>query len=120
MKKIVIVAAVLFAPGVAYAADFSGDWSIDFKVGENPGHVDCTMMQSGNTLSGHCLPKIPNAQPSDLSGMVDGSSAKWSYDVVFNGNTNHVSYEADMASPTSISGNLMLGTMPTAFTGTKQ
>jgi hypothetical protein len=119
MKIVLFAAAAMLVPRVALGADFSGDWKIDFSVNGNPAHVACTMMQSGDALSGHCLPAMPNAQPSDLTGRVDGSSAKWSYDVVFNGNKNHVTYDATMTSPTAISGQLMLGQTPTAFTGTR-
>jgi hypothetical protein len=120
MKKAVIVAAAMLMPGAALAADFSGDWKINFAVNNNPAEVNCTIAQSGSALSGHCLPKIPNAQPSDLTGTVDGSNAKWSYDVVFNNKPGHVGYEAKMDSPTAISGTLLLAGNPTPFTGAKQ
>jgi hypothetical protein len=120
MKRVLIGAAAALFPATAFAADFSGDWTINFSVNNNPATVNCTIAQSGNTLSGHCLPKMPNAQPSDLKGMVDGSTAKWSYDVVFNGNPGHVGYEAKMTSPTAMSGTLSLAGTPTEFTGTKQ
>ena len=120
MKRVLIGAAAALLPATAFAADFSGDWTINFSVNNNPATVNCTIAQSGNTLSGHCLPKMPNAQPSDLKGMVDGSTARWSYDVVFNGNPGHVGYEAKMTSPTAMSGTLSLAGTPTKFTGTKQ
>jgi hypothetical protein len=120
MKRVLIVAAVTLMPGVAFAADFSGDWKIDFAVNNNPAVVNCTIAQSGEALTGHCIPKMNNAQPSDLKGTVDGSSAKWGYDVVFNGNPGHVGFEAKMDSPTAISGTLSLAGNPTPFTGTKQ
>lgn len=120
MKRALIVVAVVIAPSVALAADFSGDWKIDFKVNNNPGVVDCMITQSGQELAGQCTPKLPNPEASDLKGTVDGSTAKWSYDVVFNGKPGHVGFEAKMDSPTAISGTLSLAGAPTPFTGTKQ
>jgi len=104
----------------ALAADFSGDWKISFSVGGNPATVDCKITQAGSDLSGRCLPVMQNAMPSDLTGTVDGSSAKWSYDVVFKGKPGHVGYEGKMTSDTTMSGTLNLAGSPTSFSAEKQ
>jgi len=116
-----IAALVLsFGANAASAADFSGKWKIEFSVNNTPATVDCTLDQSGNSLSGQCIPVMDKATASDLMGAVDGSSAKWGYDVVFNGNPGHVGYEAKMTSPTTMSGTLMLSGNPSPFKAEKQ
>ena len=74
------------SPGAAYAADFSGTWRIDNVFNGASAIITCTLVQAGNALAGSCKPEIPGIAASDLSGTVDGSNAKWGYDVVFNGN----------------------------------
>ena len=124
MRKIWLGAVVALASSVAataaIAADFSGDWKISFAVGGNPATVNCSIKQMSMALSGHCLPVMQNAMPSDLMGTVDGSMAKWSYDVVFNGKPGHVGYEAKMTSDSTMSGTLSLAGTPTPFTAEKQ
>jgi hypothetical protein len=102
---------------VALADDFSGHWTISSKVGENPVTIECDLAQKGDALTGRCQPA--NFDPSEIVGTVDGSSAKWGYDVVFNGNENHVEYEAALAVGGSLSGTLHLGPMPTPFTAVR-
>src|SRR5262245_58753123 len=85
-----LVAAL--ASGPALAADFSGTWNISSKVGDNPVSIVCTLAQKGDALTGTCKPA--QFEPSDTKGTVSGQNAKWGYDVVFNGNQNHVEYEA--------------------------
>jgi len=124
MRKIWLGALVALSSSLvanaALAADFSGNWKISFSVGGNPATVNCMMMQKGSDLSGHCLPVMQNAMPSDLKGMVDGSDAKWSYDVVFNGKPGHVGYEGKLTSNATMSGTLNLSGSPTSFTAEKQ
>jgi hypothetical protein len=102
----------------ALAADFSGTWNISSKVGENPVSIVCTLAQKGDVLTGTCKPA--QFEPSETKGAVSGSSAKWGYDVVFNGNQNHVEYEATMGADGKLTGTLHLGPTPTPFTAEKQ
>jgi hypothetical protein len=102
----------------ASAADFSGTWSISSKVGDNPISVQCTLVQTGDALTGTCQPQ--GFEPSALAGTVSGSSAKWGYDVVFNGNQSHVEYEAMLGVDGKLAGTLHLGPMPTPFTAVKR
>jgi hypothetical protein len=44
----------------------------------------------------------------------------WSYDVVFNGNRNHVEYEAVLGKDGRLSGTLHLGPMPVMFTAVRE
>ncbi len=119
MIGIVAAAACgLHAAAQSPAADFSGTWNISAKVGENPVSLQCMLVQSGSTLSGTCKPA--QFDPSPTTGTVMGASAKWGYDVAFNGNQNHVEYEATLGADGTLSGTLHLGPMPTPFTATRQ
>ena len=94
MKLATLIAMGALVPGAAWAADFSGTWRIDNLFNGASAIITCTLVQAGNALSGSCKPEIPGIAASDLTGTVDGSSAKWGYDVVFNGNPARVDYVA--------------------------
>jgi hypothetical protein len=108
------------APGAATAADFSGTWRIDNQFNGASAIISCTLVQTGNTLAGSCKPDIPGIAPSDLKGIVDGSSAKWGYDVVFNGNPARVDYVADLAADGTLKGNVLRNGSPSPITAVKQ
>ena len=101
----------------ASAGDFSGTWNISSKVGDNPVSIQCTLVQRDNALTGTCKPA--QFDPSPTTGTVSGAKATWGYDVVFNGNQNHVEYEATLAPDGTLSGTLHLGPTPTLFTAVK-
>jgi hypothetical protein len=107
----------LLVVDAAFAADFSGTWNISSKVGDNPVSIQCTLVQRDNALTGTCKPA--QFDPSPTKGTVSGTKATWGYDVVFNGNQNHVEYEATLAADGTLSGTLHLGPMPTPFTAVK-
>src|SRR3990167_10699678 len=104
MKLMYLVALAALVPGTAWAADFSGTWKIDNLFNGASAIITCTIVQAGNTLAGSCKPEIPGIAATDLSGTVDGSSAKWGYDVVFNGNPARVDYVADLAADGTLKG----------------
>lgn len=113
-----MVTAVI--PVAVFAADISGDWEIKSSIGDNSITVYCTLVQSDSVLSGYCTPEIENAEPSELNGNVDEASARWDYDVVFNGNPGHVEFVADTLSDSTMSGTLSLSGNPSPFTAIKQ
>jgi hypothetical protein len=110
--------ASLLVADAAFAADFSGTWNISSKVGDNPVSIQCTLVQRGDALTGTCKPA--QFDPSTTTGTVSGTKATWGYDVVFNGNKNHVEYEATLVADGTLAGTLHLGPMPTPFTAVKQ
>ena len=114
---LIALGSLLFA-AAASAADFSGTWNISSKVGDNPVSIECTLVQRGDALTGTCKPA--QFDPSATTGTVSGSKATWGYDVVFNGNKNHVEYEATLAADGTLAGTLHLGPMPTPFTAVRQ
>ena len=92
MRLIPFAVLAALAPAAASAADFSGTWKIDNLFNGSSSTVTCTIVQAGAALTGSCKPEIPGIAASSLTGAVDGSSAKWGYDVVFNGNAGIRAY----------------------------
>ena len=119
MKLSKLVAVAALAPSAAWAADFSGTWRIDNLFNGASAIITCTLVQTGNALKGSCKPEIPGIAPSDLTGTVDGSSAKWGYDVVFNGNAARVDYVAELAADGSLKGNVLRNGSPSPITAVK-
>jgi len=118
LKQLLALAAL--APTAALAADFSGTWRITNVFNGSSSTIACTIVQQGNALTGSCRPEIPGIAASDLSGTVDGSSAKWGYDVVFNGNPARVDYVADLAADGTLKGDLLRNGSPSPITAVKQ
>ena len=118
LKQFVVLAALV--PGAAWAADFSGTWKIDNLFNGSFAIITCTLVQMGNALSGSCKPEIPGIPGTELSGTVDGSSAKWGYDVVFNGNPARVDYVAELAADGTLKGNVLRNGSPSPITAIKQ
>ena len=118
MHRIVLACASLLFAGGAFAAEFGGTWKITATIGGNPSEIRCTLVQKGDALTGACKPA--QFDPSETTGTVTGASAKWSYDVVFNGNKNHVEYEAALGADGKLAGTLHLGPMPVPFTAVRE
>lgn len=114
------MALTALAPSAAWAADFSGTWKIDNLFNGTSSIITCTIVQAGNTLSGSCRPEIPGIAASSFRGTVDGSSAKWGYDVVFNGNPARVDYIAELTSDGALKGSLLRNGAPSPITAVKQ
>jgi hypothetical protein len=118
MRVVASLLAFLAVPGAAFAADLSGTWNIVATIGGNPAEIRCTIVQRGDALTGTCKPA--QFDPSALTGTASGTGAKWSYDVVFNGNPSHVEYEGVLGADGKLSGTLHLGPTPVAFTATRE
>lgn len=118
LQRLAVLSA--FVPGAASAADFSGTWRIDNLFNGASAIIMCTLAQSGNALSGNCKPDLPGMAGSELTGTVDGSSAKWGYDVVFNGNNARVDFVAELAADGTLKGNVLRNGSPSPITGAKQ
>jgi hypothetical protein len=118
MRAVPFIAGALLLADAALAADFSGSWNINATIGNSPATIQCTIVQKGDALTGTCKPA--QFDPSPITGTVAGSSAKWGYDVVFNGNQNRVEYDAVLGADGKLSGTLHLGPMPVPFTAAKE
>ncbi len=114
------VAVAALAPSAGWAADFSGTWRIDNLFNGASAIITCTLVQAGNALSGSCKPEIPGIAGSDLAGTVDGSSAKWGYDLVFNGTPARVDYVAELVADGTLQGNVLRNGTPSPLTAVKQ
>src|SRR5688572_4901729 len=115
-----LIALMALAPSAGWAADFSGTWRIDNLFNGASAIITCTLVQTGNALSGSCKPEIPGIAGSDLAGSVDGSNAKWGYDVVFNGTAARVDYVAELAADGTLKGSVLRNGTPSPITAVKQ
>jgi hypothetical protein len=120
MKKLfATVAIAVLAPSLAAAADLSGTWKLKSEAGGMELIINCKLAQAGAALSGTCgLDGAPDP-PSAFTGIVDGATAKWVYDVMFQDMTFHVAFTGT-ATDSAMTGTMNVADMPSAFTGAKQ
>jgi polyisoprenoid-binding protein YceI len=119
MKLRHFIAAVAFAPALAAAADFSGTWKLDNTFNGRVAVIHCTLVQTGDALSGSCKPDVPGLAASNLTGTVKGATAKWGYDLEFNGKPARVDYDVTLAADGSLSGNLLRNGSGSPITGVR-
>ena len=120
MRFVHFMAIAAFAPALASAADFSGTWKLDNTFNGKVSVVHCTLVQSGDALSGSCKPDVAGMEASKLTGAVKGSTAKWGYDLEFNGKPARVDYEATLAADGSLSGSLLRNGAASPITGLRE
>ncbi len=107
MKFASFIVAAAFVPGLASAADFSGKWTLENTFNGSVSAIHCTLVQSGDALSGSCKPDLPGMEASKLTGTVKGSTAQWGYDLVFNGSPAHVDYEVALSADGTLTGKVL-------------
>lgn len=102
--------------------DIAGNWLIHSQVGSDGPmiQVHCTLVQDRSTLTGTCTPEMANPEPSALKGSLTSSTARWGYDVVFNGNAGRVDFVATALAPDALSGTLSLSGAVAPFTAEKE
>jgi hypothetical protein len=120
MKLMHIVAALTFMPALATTADFAGNWKIENTFNGSVSVINCTLVQSGDALTGTCKPDLPNMEASKLSGTVKDATAKWGYDLVFNGKPARVDFDVTLAADGTISGNLLRNGSGSPIKGARQ
>lgn len=120
MKLAHFFAIAALAPALASAADFSGTWKLDNTFNGKVSAIHCTLVQSKNALSGTCKPDGAGMEAAKLTGSVDGSKAKWGYDLVFNGKPARVDYEVALAADGSVAGKLLRNGSDSPITGKRQ
>jgi len=76
MKPACFIAATALVPALAAAADFSGTWKLDNTFNGSVSAIHCTLVQSGDALSGRCKPDLPRMEASKLAVAVKGSTAQ--------------------------------------------
>lgn len=109
------------ANGVALP-DIGGDWKISSRVGsDGPAiTVHCTLEQERSRLSGTCTPEMANPEASALDGSLTTSTARWGYDVVFNGNPGRVDFVASELAADRLAGTLSLSGTQAPFTAERE
>ena len=120
MKFVHFLAVAAFAPALASAADFSGTWKLDNTFNGKVSVVHCTLAQSGDALSGNCKPDVAGMEAAKLTGTVKGSTAKWGYDLQFNGQPARVDYDVTLAADGSLSGSLLRNGAASPIKGVRQ
>jgi hypothetical protein len=120
MKLAHLAALTALAPALASAADFAGNWKLDNTFNGRVSVVNCTLVQKEDKLTGSCKPDLPGMEASNLTGTIDGSKAKWGYDLVFNGSPARVDFEVTLAADGTMSGNLLRNGSGSPIKGTRQ
>ena len=120
MKSACFIAATALVPALAAAAEFSGTWKLDNTFNGSVSAIHCTLVQSGDALSGSCKPDLPGMEASKLTGAVKGSTAQWGYDLVFNGRPARVDYEVALSADGTLTGKLLRNGSGSPITGARQ
>lgn len=120
MKLRNLLAAAAVVPVIASAAEISGTWALENTFNGRVSVVNCTLVQKGEALSGSCKPDVPGMEAANLTGTIKGSSAKWGYDLVFNGKPARVDYEVTLAADGSMAGTLLRNGSGSPIKGTRK
>jgi hypothetical protein len=122
MKTLLITAgaAALLVPGLACAQDLSGKWNLDLEIAGMMYHATCDMKQDGQALSGKCSGSDEAPAPVALTGAVDGATAKFAYDITYQGNPMHVAYTGAVKSDTAMDGTVDVQIAQGTFKAAKQ
>ncbi len=102
--------------------DIAGAWLIHSRVGTDGPEISvhCTLVQDRSSLSGTCTPEMANPEASELKGSLTTSTARWGYDVVFNGNAGRVDFVATSLASDALAGTLSLSGAQAPFTAEKE
>jgi hypothetical protein len=118
MNKLLIAAAVAaLAPAAAQAQDLSGAWKLNLNIADMMIPLTCTFTQMGGTLGGTC--DGADGKPAAVTGTVDGTKLKWSYDTTFQDMPMHVAYAGEVKPDSTIGGTVEATGASGTFTGTK-
>ncbi|HEY4211309.1 MAG TPA: nuclear transport factor 2 family protein [Steroidobacteraceae bacterium] len=123
MPPLLMSGAAAAADGSA-PVDPSGEWQFSTQgagasVPADRIIIDCRLHQGGMALTGDCEPRSYGSEVVPLTGVVTGSKVRWSYSVTSHGNSNTVEFDANVKSPTRLSGTLKLDGKPSELTGQK-
>jgi hypothetical protein len=119
MKTILLsAAALLMAPAIAAAQDFTGSWTMELDIAGMKYPGACAFTQTGNTLGGTC--GGADGKTVTVSGTVDGAKATFAYDTVYQGNPLHLAYTGEAKSDKEMAGAVDAQIAQGTFTATKQ
>jgi hypothetical protein len=122
MKTLLITvgAAALLAPGLACAQNLTGTWKVDLEIAGTTYHTNCDVKQDGGALSGKCGGSDEAPTPVAMTGTVDGTTAKFAYDITYQGNPMHVAYTGKVESDTAMDGTVDVQIAQGTFKAAKQ
>ena len=118
MKHVLLLAAAaLLAPAIAFAQDLSGAWKFE-ATGPKGGSstMTCKLTRSGGDIAGSCV--TPQGSTVDVSGTVTGADVDIGYNLA--GSPLRVDFKGVIQADGSIKGMVAASTPPAPFTGTKQ
>jgi len=113
--------AVIISAGAARAATGSvaGSWKVTGSIGQFDVNLVCTFQDAGGKLTGTC--KGGDIGEVQVTGEADGKTAKWRYNVSFQGMPLMVNYAGTLDSPTAMKGQItVMGTESGSFMASKQ
>ena len=120
MKRLLLAAALLLAPGAVFAADFSGAWTIHGDIGGSIQWTSaCALKQdpSSGALTGTC--KGTTNEDAAATGLVTGTKVTSAYDTTYQGSPVHVAYTGDVQADGTVKGAVDTGGPAGTFTLTK-
>ena len=120
MKRLLLAAAFVLAPGAVFAADFSGAWTIHGDIGGSIQWTSaCTLKQDATSgaLTGTC--KGTTNEDAVATGTVAGTKLTLAYDTTYQGSPVHLAYTADVQPDGTAKGTVDTGGPPGTFTLTK-
>lgn len=101
----------------AFAADATGNWTVDGMIGNFPIQTVCSFTQKDSALTGAC--KVDGAE-FQLTGQVNGSDMTWKYEVDYQGQHLTVTYKAKLDSASSMKGIVSVMDGSGEFTAKRQ
>ena len=125
MKRFVLAAALVLAPGAALAADVSGAWSIagSFDAMGIKYSSECKLAQaSDGKLSGACT-GTQNEAAATTGAVTTGSDGKtavaFAYDTTYQGSPVHLDYKGALQADGTVTGAVDAGGAQGTFVATK-
>ena len=108
MKKLSAIFVLMFAVS-AFAAgvpSLTGRWKIHNSVAGSESDQECTLVQTGNKITGSC--KSQDGKDLVVTGSLDGKKATWKYDSDFNGNPLTMTYTATLDDSGRVAGSVQV------------
>ena len=104
MKAALLAAVLAVSPGLALAQDLTGGWTIS-SPDASPNNLHCTLMQTGDALSGFCA-KADGKSRRVSKGVVTEGHATWTSVADIGGRRERLLFKADIAGDQVMKGTL--------------
>jgi hypothetical protein len=124
VKKMLLAAALVLAPGAALAADVSGDWNVagSFDAMGIKYASHCKLAQAADgKLTGACLgTQNEQAAATGAATTADGKTAvEFAYDTTYQGMPVHLAYKGALQADGTLAGAVDAGGAQGTFTAAK-